>query len=489
MQSAMDLYIDGKWIAGEGREMVSINPATGEKIWQGKSASHQQANAAITAAKASLAKWKNLSITERATYLEKFTQVLTARQQELTIALAQETGKPLWEAKTEISAMIGKFAISKQAYADRCKDLSNAQQEYTSITRHKPHGVVLVLGPFNFPAHLPNGHIVPALLAGNTIVFKPSELTSFISILTIQCWQEAGLPAGVLNLVLGYGDVGQQLVANKDIDGIFFTGSFATGHKIAAASLDFPKRILALEMGGNNPLIVHKPDNIDAAVYYTIQSAFTTAGQRCTCARRLIVTNDDLGQQFIRKLITAVQNIKVGAYTETPEPFMGPLISNAAADKVLDAYTQLVQAGAKVLVPMSKIQQNLAFLTPAIIDVTDLQLQDQEIFGPLLHLIWVPDFAQAMQQANNTTYGLSAGLICDDPKLYNEFVENINAGVVSWNRPTVGSSSAAPFGGLGKSGNHRPSAYYAADYCAYPVASMEASTLALPAALNPGLKL
>ncbi len=385
--------------------------------------------------------------------------------------------------------MLAKLAISKQAYADRCKDLFSEQQSYISITRHKPHGVVLVLGPFNFPAHLPNGHIIPALLAGNTIVFKPSELTPTVSIMVLKMWEEAGLPAGVLNLVLGFGDLGQELVENRDIDGIFFTGSFATGHKIAETSFKFPYRIVALEMGGNNPLVVYKADNIDAAVYYTIQSAFSTAGQRCTCARRLIVVDDALGQQFVRKLITAVQGIKVGAYTETPEPFMGPLISADAANKVLESYTKLVQDGAKVLVPMHKIQDNLAFLTPAIIDVSSLQVADHEIFGPLLQLYWVNDLSQAIAQANNTSYGLSASLLSDDPDAYQEFYANIKAGVINWNRPTIGSLSSAPFGGVGKSGNHRPSAYYAADYCAYPVASTESSNLELPSTLNPGLKL
>lgn len=490
MQKVQDLFINGEWVAGAGKELTSVNPATGDVIWRGNSATNAQIEEAINAARNSLASWMNLSINERTVYLEKFSKQLTTNQIELAEALARETGKPLWEAKTEITAMIGKLDISKQAIADRCKDVTKDMQGYTSVTRHKPHGVVVVLGPFNFPGHLPNGHIIPALLAGNTIVFKPSELTSLFAIRTLECWQAAELPAGVINLVLGYGDVGQQLVANKNIDGIFFTGSYATGHHIAAASLEFPKRIVALEMGGNNPLVVKTPRNIDAAVYLTMQSAYTTAGQRCTCARRLIVVRDTQGEQFVESLCEAVTKIKVGSYTEQPEPFMGPLITNAAADKVLAAYERLVESGAEVLVTMRRLKENLAFLTPAILDVTAIKNRaDEEIFGPLLQLTWVDDFASAIKEANNTSYGLSAGLICEDENLYKEFIRTINSGVVSWNRPTIGSSSAAPFGGIGKSGNHRPSAYYAADYCSYPVASMETQKLELPATLNPGISI
>ncbi len=489
MQDATDLYVNGKWITGAGKEMSSVNPATGETIWQGNAASERQVEDAINVAKQIAAEWSALTVADRTSYLDKFTKILTERQQDLATALSQETGKPLWESKTEITAMIGKLDVSKQAFAERCKESSKDMQGYASVTRYKPHGTVAVLGPFNFPGHLPNGHIIPALLAGNTVVFKPSELTSAFAIKTVECWQNAGLPPGVLNLVLGKGDVGQHLISNPDIDGVYFTGSWATGLRIAAASLEFPKRILALEMGGNNPLVVYKPEDINAAVYLTVQSAFTTAGQRCTCARRLIVSNDENSKQFVTKLLEVASKLKVGAYTEQPEPFMGPLISNAAADKVFASYQKLVASGAKVLLEMRKPQKDLAFVTPGIIDVTDVAVPDEEIFGPLLQVIWVDSFANAIRTANNTAYGLSAGLICNDANLYKEFMRDIHAGIVTWNRPTIGSSSAAPFGGLGKSGNHRPSAFLAADYCSYPVASMEASTLELPTTLNPGITL
>lgn len=488
MHKTRDLYIDGAWHEGHGTAMVSQNPATGATIWEGRSANTEQIAAAIFSARSAFGTWMSLSLEQRSHYLEKFTQILTDRQQELSEWLSQDTGKPLWESKTEITGMIGKLAISKQAFAERCKYVKTDLHGITSVTRHKPHGVVVVLGPFNFPGHLPNGHIIPALLAGNTIIFKPSELTTLFAIKMLECWQMAELPPGVLNMVVGAGDVGRQLVETPQVDAVFFTGSYETGHKIEAYSLNYPKRIVAAEMGGNNPLVVYKPSNIDAAVYVTIQSAFTTAGQRCTCARRLIVHKDQNGEKFVKRLIEVTARLDVGTYTDHPEPFIGPVISNDAATKILASYQAWLDAGAKVLLPIKRLKDNLPFLTPGIIDVTNvIDRQDEEIFGPLLRLQWVDDFNSAIREANNTSYGLSAGLLCDDPKLYQQFLQYISAGIVNWNRPTVGSSSAAPFGGLGKSGNHRPSAYYAADYCSYPVASMEATELVLPKELSPGV--
>lgn len=483
-----DIYVDGVWHDGQGAAIYSLNPATGVTIWKGHSANHEQIVAAIFAARSAFGTWMSLSLEQRCHYLEKFTQILSERQQELSDCLSQETGKPLWESKIEIAGMIGKLAISKQAFAERCKQVITDLHDVTSVTRHKPHGVVVVIGPFNLPGHLPNGHIIPALLAGNTIVFKPSELTTMFSIKMIECWEAAELPPGVLNMVTGAGDVGRQLVESQQIDAVFFTGSYETGHKIEVVSLNYPKRIVAVEMGGNNPLVVYKPKNIDAAVYITIQSAFLTAGQRCTCARRLIVHKDSHSEKFVKRLIEVTARLDVGTYTDNPEPFIGPVISNDAASRILASYQEWLDAGAKVLLPMKRLKENLPFLTPGIIDVTDvIDKQDEEIFGPLLRLQFVDDFESAIREANNTSYGLAAGLLCDDPKLYQQFLQYIDAGIVNWNRPTVGSSSSAPFGGIGKSGNYRPSAYYAADYCSYPVASMEANELVLPKELSPGV--
>jgi succinylglutamic semialdehyde dehydrogenase len=241
-------------------------------------------------------------------------------------------------------------------------------------------------------------------------------------------------------------------------------------------------------MGGNNPLIVHNVSDAIAAAYCTIQSAFITAGQRCTCARRLIVPIGN--EEFQNKLIALTRKIIVSPYTNNPEPFMGPVISEIAAKKLLATQADLVQRGGKSLIEMRSINNQPALLSPGLIDVTSIPNRaDEEIFGPLLQLIQVADFDAALLEANHTAYGLSAGLLSDSRELYDKFFRSIRAGVVNWNRPTTGASGSLPFGGVGLSGNHRPSGYYAADYCSYPIASMETPRLELPAKLPPGITL
>jgi len=292
----------------------------------------------------------------------------------------------------------------------------------------------------------------------------------------------------VLNLVQGGRETGAALAGHSGIDGLFFTGSAAVGRLLSRTFADHPEKILALEMGGNNPLIVHEASDLDAAAYLTIQSAFITAGQRCTCARRLIVPESAQSQAFLDRLLEMSKTIRVGRYSDSPEPFMGPVITAGAADKLLSAQDALTSAGAKVLLKMEKLPASPAMVSPGILDVTDVPNRpDEELFGPLLQVIRVKDFAAAIDEANDTAYGLAAGLLSDSADLYNQFFSKIRAGVVNWNRQTTGASGSLPFGGAGLSGNNRPSGYYAADYCSFPVASLENPKLTLPASLTPGV--
>jgi succinylglutamic semialdehyde dehydrogenase len=394
----------------------------------------------------------------------------------------------LWDATSEITAMLGKLNFSLAAYNERTGIKTGEGQGFKTALRHKPHGVVAVYGPYNFPAHLPNGHSVPALIAGNTVVFKPSELTPLVAEKVMECWHEAAIPAGVINLVQGERDTGKALAVHAELDGLFFTGSSDTGMILHKQFAGTPYKMLALELGGNNPLVVHKVSDAKAAAYWTIQSAYITSGQRCTCARRLIVPQGN--EEFITALVDMVKTIKVGSYTDSPEPFMGCLISNKEADKLLAAQADFVKAGGKALVEMKRLNADRPFVSPALIDVTAVANRpDKEWFGPLLQLIRVKDMDAAIAEANNTQYGLSSGIFTDTRELYEQFLTEVRAGVVNWNRPLTGSSGNLPFGGVGASGNHRPAAYYAADYCAYPVSSNEAEKLVIPAQVSPGLGL
>jgi succinylglutamic semialdehyde dehydrogenase len=488
MNHAPGLFSSAGWEDGAGAPLQSTDPATGAVVWQGRSASGEQVDRAVRSGASAFASWARAPFSDRLAIARQYAERLRQTQSEFIDQISRETGKPRWEAKTEVDAMIAKVAISADAFGDRCRETETEQRGVKSATRFRPHGVVAVLGPFNFPGHLPNGHIVPALLAGNTVVFKPSELTPGVGELMVRAWQSAGLPAGVMNLVQGGLATGEALASHPRFDGLFFTGSASTGLALSRQFADTPGKILALEMGGNNPLIAWDVADTAAAAICILQSAFITSGQRCSCARRLIVPSDSRGETIISASIAAMRSIRVGLASEDPEPFMGPLISAAAADKMLAAEKSLIDRGAAPIVPLRRDPRSPAMLVPGLIDVTGVANRpDVEFFGPMLQLIRVADFPAAIAEANNTRYGLCAGLLSDDPKLWRQFQDTIRAGVIYWNRPTTGASSRLPFGGLGHSGNHRPSAYLAADYCSHAIAVTESERLAMPEALPPGL--
>ena len=483
-------YIAGAWQPGQGEPLQSLDPVSQAVIWQGQGATAAQVDAAVAAARAAFPAWAARSLDERIAVLEQFAATLKAHAEELGHCIGEETGKPLWETATEVTSMVNKVAISIQSYRERTGEKSGLLADATAMLRHKPHGVVAVFGPYNFPGHLPNGHIVPALLAGNCVVFKPSELTPKVAELTVKCWIEAGLPAGVLNLVQGARETGVALAANAGIDGLFFTGSSRTGNLLHAQFAGRPDKILALEMGGNNPLIVDQVEDVEAAVYTIVQSAFISAGQRCTCARRLLVPQGEWGDALLARLAQVVGQIRVGRFDAQPAPFMGSVISLQAAAQLLQAQQDLLGKGATALLAMTQPEANAALLTPGILDVTAVAERiDEEFFGPLLQVIRYADFDAAIAEANATQYGLAAGLLSDSQARYEDFWLRSRAGIVNWNKQLTGAASTAPFGGIGASGNHRASAYYAADYCAYPVASLESASLNLPATLTPGVTL
>lgn len=482
-------FINGQWLAGEGAEFSSLNPAKGEVIWSATAATAGQVDAAINAAREAFCSWTDLTFEQRLEIVKKFAEQLAENKDALARAIALETGKPLWEAATEVGAMIGKIGISEKAYLERTGTVENPMPQGRAVIRHKAHGVVAVFGPYNFPGHLPNGHIVPALLAGNTVIFKPSELTPMVAELTLQLWEKAGLPKGVINLVQGEVETGKALASHRGIDGLFFTGSSRTGHLIHQQYGGQPGKILALEMGGNNPLIVKDVADTKAVVHDIIQSAFVSSGQRCTCARKLFLPAGEQGDVILSQLIEATKAIKVGFYDDEDQPFMGSMISEAAAKSMMDAQAQLQSLGGESLIEMTHTA-GTGFVTPAIIECSNIaDFPDDEHFGPLLKVFRYTDFDAAIDKGNDTDYGLSAGLLSDNAADYDHFLRRIRAGIVNWNRPITGASSAAPFGGIGASGNHRASAYYAADYCAYPVASVELEKVAMPATLSPGIKI
>jgi succinylglutamic semialdehyde dehydrogenase len=452
-------------------DIISHEPATGAELWRGKVG---DVDDAVGQARRAWPAWAALPLANRMEFVRRFANEVRKDAEKLATIISREVGKPSWEAQIEVENVVARVEIAIRAHSERAaqRKLDSALQG-TAAVRHKPHGVLAVLGPFNFPAHLPTGHIVPALIAGNAVVFKPSEKAPATAEALVRCFHRAGIPAGVVQLVIGGPDQGQALVVHEGVDGVLFTGSAHTGIAINRKLASRPDKLVTLEMGGNNPIVVWDTPKLSDAAVLIVQSAFTTAGQRCTSARRLIVRSS-LYDPLMEAVKQLADRLIVGAPFEDPAPFMGPVIDDAAADGLTESFLYLLSHGGRAIKHLVRLDEKLPFLSPAIIDTTGMaERPDVELFGPILQVIRVDDLDQAIAEANATRFGLSAALIGGSPQDYNRFWANVRAGIVNWNRPTIGASLAAPFGGIGLSGNHRPTAYYAADHCAYPVTSAE----------------
>ena len=464
-------FINGEWVKSNGEMFYSYSPVNDEILWTGNYGEEKDVEQAVKCAKEAFSSWSLLDIEERIKYLTRFKEVVEGKKEELAECISREVGKPYWEALTEVGGIIGKLEPCVEAYNLRNKTIERVQNDGSkSITRFKPHGVVGVIGPYNFPAHMPNGHIISGLLAGNTIILKPSEKAPLVSEKIMECWKETGIPDGVINMVQGDKKVCELICQNKDVRGIFFTGSKQAGENIERICMH--KKMCVLEMGGNSPYIVWDTSNIDSAVITIIQSSFITSGQRCSTARRLIIPNNDFGSAFLKRLVEVSKNIKVG--NPKDEVYMGPLKSKEFVDNILNKQEELINKGGVVLLESKKLSLGECYITPGIIDVTNVDEKiDEEIIGPFLQVTRVNSFEEAIIKANDSCYGLAAGLITEDKSLYNLFESKIEAGIIALNKQLTGASKYAPFGGIKDSGNYRPSGFLSADYSVYSTASVE----------------
>ena len=473
----------------ERKKLYSKNPATGDIIWEGYESNKVDISNAITKAKTAQIQWETYPLEKKKEIILCFSDLVKKKCNEIATLISEENGKPFWESTAEVNSLVNKVQVVFDAYDERAlQKVQTLKNNRVSITRYKPHGVMGVLGPFNFPMSMPNSHIMPALYAGNAIIFKPSERTPKSALLYQELWNEAGLPSDVLQIVNGDHTVGKMLVNSDDIDGILFIGSYAAGKEIEQI-LSRKNKISVLEMGGNSPLVVWDYSDIRAAINISIQSAYISSGQRCSAARRLIV-NKKIYDEFIPALSQAVKKIRVGFPLDKEfVPFMGPMIDNKAVKTFISDYKELINSGAKVLVPACELT-NLGdnFVSPGLLDITDIPYLDKEIFGPLLQITVVKTIDEAIEISNKTKYGLAAGIVTEDKSIYDLYLRNIKAGLINWNQPLTGSTTIAPFGGIKGSGNFRPAGYLSVDYCVYPCASIESINAQPPSALSPGLE-
>jgi len=479
--------IAGRWRRADGPEIVSTNPAHPDRVvWKGGT-SVAHVDEAVAAARAALPEWSSWPRERRFAVLRRYQQIVGERVDDIASLICDETGKALWDSTGEAKILAGKVDITLSDAPDSSlQRVTGSEFDITDSRRGKswfrPHGVMAVVGPFNFPAHLPNGHIVPALAMGNTIVFKPSDKTPAVGQLLAQLFQEAldaeGAPKGVLNLVQGAADVASKLVAHDDLDGVLFTGSWPVGRRILEANLDHPGRIIALEMGGNNAAVVMPDADLTQAAIECVRCAFITTGQRCTCTRRLIV-HRDVADRFISAVCKSASTLVVGDPRADHPVFMGPIVSEQSRDAVLRSQASFASNGGEVLVESTKLDGDGWYLTPSVVKVdrfvpddSDDAGCDVEVFGPLLRISVTDSLDDAIRQANATRYGLAASIFTHDEKSIARFLAEARAGCVNVNCGTAGASSKLPFGGLGLSGNHRPAGAFSLDYCAYPVAGM-----------------
>jgi len=479
-------YIQGKFVEGGGSggsgEWVARSPADLSDVLGSVSYSFDAVDEAVHAAKKAQPSWRRMSVADRASCLKRYQEQIRLREAEFCRLIAREVGKPLWEAKTEVAAMVNKVDITIQESMKLVQsvELPAVLPDTLGACHYRPHGVMAVIGPFNFPGHLPNGHIVPALLTGNTVVFKPSEKTPAVGQLMAECFDAAALPPGVFNLVQGEKEVGRRLSVHPGVSGILFTGSYEVGTRIKQDTLQQHWKLLALEMGGKNATIVWEDADLDVAVHETLVSAFITAGQRCSATSRVIV-HQSLVEPFVERLHDRAKAFEIGHWSE--EPFMGPLIDSSAVDRYLKFIGIASREGCEMVMRGKALElsrqghyvaPSIAWVrTPSLEQTRKSVFQQTELFAPAVAVLGVADLDEAIAQANETQYGLVASVFSKSREIFSRCREDLEAGLVNWNKSTVGASSRLPFGGFKKSGNHFPTALTATLYCAAPVSSLE----------------
>lgn len=479
--------VGGSWIALDAGELRSINPARPSQIvWHGRG-EVGHVRQAVDAARTAFEAFRDVTFERRAALLRKYAELCKVHAERIAAIITDETGKTLWESRAEAAALWAKVEITLDAGAHSGLSRVSPFSFDLAPTRagrcvFRPHGVMAIVGPYNFPAHLPNGHFVPALAMGNTVVFKPSDkapgVGQMLGEIMLEALEAENLPPGVFNVVQGGAAVAQALVTHDDIDGILFTGSWPVGRKILEANLDRPGRIVALEMGGNNPAVVLADADLKQAAIEIARSAFVTTGQRCTCTRR-VIAHEAIADRLFAAVAKIASNLIVGDPRAEHPVFYGPIISQASRQAVLEFQSRAARSGSRVWVESSAMSGEGFYVTPSMIEVDCFTADDGddagcdvEVFGPLLRVTRCGDLDEAIAQANATRYGLAASIFTRDQRAAERFVSRARAGCINVNTGTAGASSKLPFGGLGLSGNHRPAGSFSLDYCAMPIAQM-----------------
>ena len=450
-------------------EFSSSNPASDGEIVLAAQGSVQAVDEAVEAAKAAASSWRRAGLDARIAALRAVQDMVPGHVESIAAAITAEMGKTYAEALIEARSIAGKI---EGVIGQLSAELPHAHVGAPGQQRFHALGVVGIIGPFNFPIHLLNTHVIPALLTGNTVVIKPSDVTPLCGQRYAELFLDAGFPPGVLNMVQGRGDVGARIVEHPQVDGLIFTGSYATGRRIRQATFDMPHKKISLELGGKNPAVVLDDADLEQAVREILLGALLTTGQRCTATSRVIAT-PGIADALRARLIEAFSRVEPGQPTEA-DTFMGPLATADAKTRFSELLQRARSEGARVLVESESIGGG-AFVTPGLYEVTgDEAFLREELFGPHISFECASDEQDAFERAANTPYGLSAALFSASPERLEDFYDVVRAGVINFNRSTNGASGLLPFGGTGMSGNWRPAGSCAPRLSTYPVAVMQA---------------
>jgi aldehyde dehydrogenase (NAD+) len=472
-------YIGGEWVEGAGRRSFeSRNPArTAQVVGTVPLSNHEDASEAVAAAKRAFREWRALSRITRGEYIDRFVEIVKREAEEIARLVATEAGKAYNEATADVVEGIhmAQYMFGHARFPSG-QTLASEIAEKDAYMLRKPRGVVAVITPWNFPFAIPIWLIAPALLEGNTVVFKPSEDTPLVGEKIVECFERAGLPSGVLNLVQGMGeDAGWPLVIHPDVEVVLFTGSYEVGSRIREACARDFRKVSACEMGGKNAMIICHDADLELAVRAAILSAFKTTGQRCTSASRLIV-HESREEEFARAFVSMARRIVIGDPLD-PATFMGPLINEAAVKKVSFYNALARQEGGEVLLDGGRLDEEEYrqgyFCGPFIYRMAhrpDARVLHDEVFGPHVAVIPFRTLDEAIGIHNDVEYGLAFSVITEDYRTARRLREACEFGVGYWNLPTIGAEVHLPFGGVKKSGTGVPASWPLLDLVTHKIA-------------------
>lgn len=476
-------YIQGQFLAvddGNG-ELLSQNPADLDEPAIPFPFLYERVGEVVSAARAAFTSWRRIPLSDRLSFVQRYRRILADRRDEICTTVSWEVGKPLWESEQELGSLLEFLDQTLQASASSTEiRIEDASDECTGVVRHFPRGVSVVVSPSVMPLLIPHSHAIPALLFGNTIIFKSSKHAPLTGQLLAEAFHDAGLPPGVVNVVHGDSELSRRLVSHSDVDTVFFTGSSEAGSKIAKQiGADYWK-LSVLDLGGKNTMVVWDDAHYKKALHEAVLGTLITSGQRCTSTDRVLV-HEKIFDKFLADFHQLFKKIKVdaGISEKNDAPFMGPMVSEEALEHFLRTQGMAVREGCEEIMRGKPLERDTRghFVSPSIHWVkkpdSKSMYQKTEIFGPDAAIYKIADIGEAAEIINLSPYGMVATCYSASHDVFKKLVEESRVGMFHWNRPTTDVSYRLPYGGIKRSSNARPMGSLALYACTYPSSSLE----------------